>query len=85
MITSVVKAPQSDILVRFGQAVRKRRMALDLTQEVLAERAELHRTYVADIERGVRNLSLRNIEKLAGALGLSVSSLCAGIGKGGRQ
>lgn len=81
----VVKRPGSDILIRFGQAVRKRRMEMNLSQEALAERADLHRTYVADIERGVRNLSLKNIEKLAQALDLSISSLCSGVGKDGRQ
>ncbi len=50
-------------------------MELDLSQESLAERADLHRTYVADIERGARNVSLKNIEKLAKALGLSVADL----------
>jgi len=48
---------------------------LDLSQENLAERADLHRTYIADIERGVRNVSLKNIEKLARALGVSVADL----------
>lgn len=71
-----------DILVRFGQIVRTRRLSLDLTQEVLAEKAELHRTYIADIERGTRNVSLRNIEKLALALGCSISSLFVEIDKG---
>ena len=85
MIASAVKSRGSDILTRFGQAVRKRRMEMNLSQEALAERADLHRTYVADIERGVRNVSLKNIEKLARALDLSISSLCAGIGKDGRQ
>lgn len=85
MILRVVKRAGSDILTRFGQAVRKRRMEMNLSQEALAERADLHRTYVADIERGVRNLSLKNIEKLARALDLSISTLCAGLGKGGRQ
>jgi len=50
-----------------------------LSQEALAERAELHRTYIADIERGVRNLSLRNIEKIALALDLSISGLFQSI------
>ena len=45
-------ALKSDVLVRFGQTVRSKRIALDLTQEVLAEKAELHRTYIADIEKG---------------------------------
>ena len=85
MISTVVKRQGSDILTRFGQAVRKRRMEMNLSQEALAERADLHRTYVADIERGVRNVSLKNIEKLARALGLSVADLCSGIGKGSRS
>lgn len=50
-------------------------MALGLTQEDLAEKADLHRTYIADIERGTRNLSLRNIERLAGALECSIPML----------
>lgn len=70
------------VLVRFGKGVRKRRVDLDLSQEALAERAELHRTYVADIERGVRNVSLVNVEKLARALGCSVGDLCDGLSKG---
>jgi transcriptional regulator with XRE-family HTH domain len=55
-------------LEAFGKAVRARRTALDLSQEKLAELAELHRTYVADIERGSRNVSLLNILRLAAAL-----------------
>ena len=66
---------QFDIKQRFGKAVRRRRRELDLSQEELAERAELHRTYVSDIERGDRNPSLENIEKLARALNLKVSEL----------
>ncbi len=50
-------------------------MELDLSQENLAERADLHRTYVADIERGVRNVSLRSIEKLGQALDVSIPDL----------
>jgi transcriptional regulator with XRE-family HTH domain len=75
-------AIKSDVLVRFGQTVRSKRIALDLTQEVLAEKAELHRTYIADIERGTRNVSLQNIEKLALALGCSLETLFADIEKG---
>lgn len=59
----------------FGASVRNRRHQLGLSQEALAERAELHRTYVCDVERGVRNLSLQSIEKLAHALETSVASL----------
>ena len=46
-----------------------------MTQEEFAERAKIHRTYVSDIERGSRNVSLVNIEKLAAALSLSISEL----------
>jgi transcriptional regulator with XRE-family HTH domain len=70
-----MKRLDSSVLVRFGQAVRKRRVELGLSQEGLAERADLHRTYVADIERGARNVSLKNIEKLATALGVSIADL----------
>ncbi len=64
-----------DIRIRFGLAVRKRRSELNISQEELAGRCELHRTYVADIERGSRNLSLFSIEKIAKGLGVSISEL----------
>ena len=64
-----------DIRERFGFAVKARREELGLTQEELAEKAKIHRTYLSDIERGSRNLSLINIEKLAAALALPVSEL----------
>lgn len=64
-----------DIRKVFGRNVRKRRVALGLTQEALAERAELHRTYIGDVERGLRNISLINIWKMASALELSVHEL----------
>lgn len=60
---------------RFGKAVASRRRELGLTQERLAERARLHRTYVAEIELGKRNVSLVNIERLARALPLPISNL----------
>ena len=60
-------------------------MEMDLSQEALAERADLHRTYVADIERGVRNVSLKNIDKLARALERTISNLCTGVEKDGRR
>jgi len=64
-----------DIRERFGFAVKDRRQELDLTQEDLADRAGIHRTYLSDVERGSRNLSLINIERLASALSLSISEL----------
>ena len=59
----------------FGEAVRGWRKLLGISQEELAERADLHRTYVSDVERGTRNLSLESIERLARALEISVSAL----------
>jgi transcriptional regulator with XRE-family HTH domain len=66
---------RSDVRQRFGQAVKARREELELTQEVLAEKAGIHRTYLSDIERGSRNPSLINIERLAHALSLRTSEL----------
>ena len=56
-----------DIAVRFGQAVRKLRREQNISQEELAERCGLHRTYISDIELGKRNVSLENIERIAAA------------------
>ena len=66
---------KQDIKIRFGSAVRQSRLGKGLTQEELAFRAGLHRTYIADIERGVRNTSIVNIEKIAAALDISISDL----------
>ncbi|WP_059000103.1 helix-turn-helix domain-containing protein [Leptolyngbya sp. NIES-2104] len=64
-----------NIKQRFGKAIRRRRRELDLSQEELAERAEMHRTYISDIERGIVNPSLEVIEKLTDALNTTVSEL----------
>ena len=60
-----------DILHRFGNSVRAFRKQLGISQEKLAELADLHRTYIGSVERGEQNISLRNIEKIANALGIS--------------
>jgi transcriptional regulator with XRE-family HTH domain len=64
-----------DIRERFGYAVKFRREELGLTQEDLADKAGIHRTYLSDVERGSRNLSLINIERLAASLALTISQL----------
>ncbi len=64
-----------DIRRSFGLAVRGARQDQGLSQEGLAELAGLHRTYVGDVERGERNVSLVNIERLSAALGLLPSDL----------
>ena len=59
----------------FGKALRKYRQAAELSQEALAASARLNRTYVGDIERGERNVSIVNMHKLAKALGVNLSEL----------
>lgn len=71
---------QLSIKQRFGKAIRRRRRELDLSQEELAERAELHRTYISNIERGELNPSLETMEKLVKALNITVSDLFANYG-----
>lgn len=59
----------------FGQRVRKYRKAANLSQEELAEAAQLHRTYIGMIERGEKNATLTTIQRLASALDVSVIDL----------
>ena len=66
---------KGDLKKLLGMAIKAERGLLGISQEELAYRAGLHRTYVSDLERGARNPSLDTIEKLALALQLSVSSL----------
>ena len=75
----MAKAPLSRPLAAFGLNVRKRRESLDLTQLEAAERADLDPTYISGIERGVRNPSLVSIARVAKALDITVSELCAGV------
>jgi transcriptional regulator with XRE-family HTH domain len=58
-----------------GVVVRRRRQALGLSQEELADRADLHRTYISLIERGLRSLSVETVFKLAKGLGITGSQL----------
>jgi transcriptional regulator with XRE-family HTH domain len=60
--------------------VAKHRRAKGLSQEVLAEKADLDRTYLSDIERGVRNPGIKNVIVIAKALGITPSDLMKGIG-----
>jgi CheY-like chemotaxis protein len=65
----------SDLKALLGIAIKTERTVRGISQEELAERADLHRTYVSDVERGARNQSIGSIEKLARALQVSVSTL----------
>jgi transcriptional regulator with XRE-family HTH domain len=58
-----------------GKTIRDRRVELGLSQEELAEKADLHRTYVGGVERGERNVSLENIVRIARALQIVPSRL----------
>ena len=62
-----------DLQNRFGAVVRIYRKRLGLSQEELAWRADMHRTYLADVERGGRNISLSSIVRLVKALGISLA------------
>ncbi len=67
---------------RFGALVRRLRLASALSQEGLAEAANLERAYVGMIERGETNVSLRTVNRLARALGLSLAGLFAELERG---
>lgn len=66
---------RSPILKLFGQRVREERQRLGLSQEKLAERAGVHRTYIGMVERAEKNITLTNIEKIAKALEVEVGTL----------
>ncbi len=64
-----------DISVKFGNRVRELRKQKKMSQGDLAKILGVHPTYISGIERGVRNMALKNIEKLAGALGVKIEEL----------
>lgn len=64
-----------EILNLFGENVRKYRRLLNISQEELAHRADLHRTYIGMIERAEKNITLVNIEKIANALEVKIEDL----------
>jgi len=66
---------KKQILLRFGQRVKTERLKQGLSQEELAEKASVHRTYIGMIERAEKNITLTNIEKIALALGIETSKL----------
>jgi transcriptional regulator with XRE-family HTH domain len=61
------------ILVKFGRRVREERLKQHLSQEELAGKAKVHRTYIGMIERAEKNITLENIEKLAIALKIDIA------------
>ncbi len=72
--------PKRDpVLAALGQSVRRRRETRELTQEKLAEKSGLDPTYISGIERGLRNPGIKNVARLAKALGLTTAALCDGV------
>ena len=66
---------KKQVLISFGNKVRRERLKRELSQEELAERAGVHRTYIGMIERAEKNITLTNIEKIALALEIDIYRL----------
>ena len=64
-----------DVRIRFGRALRRIHEEQDINQEEASKRCGLHRTYYSGVERGIRNVSLMNIEKIAKGLKKSLPEL----------
>jgi len=68
-----------DILKDFGKIVAEKRKEIGLSQEELAHKAELHRTYIGMVERGEKNITIKSISKLSTALECSIEELVKGL------
>lgn len=68
---------KNKLLTTFGEKVREIRKEKGLSQEELAHKADLHRTYIGMIERAEKNITLINIEKIANALNIDIKELLA--------
>ena len=66
---------QNTIVQELGKEIRKRRLERNLSQEELADRAGVHRTYIGMIERGEKNITIVNLSKIAQALGIKTKEL----------
>ena len=66
---------KQNILIKFGERIRQIRKEKGLSQEELAYKANLHRTYIGMIERAEKNITLINIEKIANALKINIKDL----------
>lgn len=66
---------KANVLVKFGERVRDLRKIQGLSQEELAFKADLHRTYIGMIERAEKNITLVNVEKIANALKVDIKEL----------
>jgi transcriptional regulator with XRE-family HTH domain len=66
---------QRNLLTALGQSIHERRIYLDMSQQQLADMAEVHRTYISDIERGARNLTVTTLNRICSALEIPSSRL----------
>ena len=66
---------KKEILINFGEKIREIRKGKGLSQEEMAHKADLHRTYIGMIERAEKNITLLNIEKIANALEVNIKEL----------
>ncbi len=73
---------ENTIKQKFGKTIRYHRRLVGISQEELAARTELHRTYISEVERGERNISLINIIKISKGLGVNASTLFEEIEEG---
>jgi transcriptional regulator with XRE-family HTH domain len=70
---------ESDLLILLGARIRELRKARSLSQEAFAAKCGLDRTYLGGIERGERNVAIRNLALIAKSLGISMSDLLSGL------
>lgn len=71
-------SPATALRLQFATRIREARLSLGLSQEALADACGLHRTYIGSVERGERNISIDNIERIAVSLGVAPSKLLEG-------
>ena len=69
-----------DVCLRFGNRCKQLREKMNISQEKFALSIEMDRTYYSSVENGKRNISIKNIEKIANGFGISIEELIKGIG-----
>jgi transcriptional regulator with XRE-family HTH domain len=79
VVAGVMPSPLSSATAAFGERIRTHRQALGISQEALADRAGVHWTFLGQVERGQRNLTLHNILKLAAGLKVDPGELIQGL------
>ncbi len=72
METTVLKKEVEPLLVALGQVIRERRVIQRMSQEDLAQKAGIHRTYISDVERGIRNITVGTLWLIATGLGMQL-------------